>query len=52
MKRVIIYGDIHGCLDEFVELRKKIGVKKEDIEISTGDFLNKGPNSVKTLFGF
>jgi len=49
MKRVIIYGDIHGCLDEFITLREKIGIKKEDIEISVGDFLNKGPNSIKTL---
>ena len=48
-KRVIIYGDIHGCLYEFEELRKKIEVSKNDIEISVGDFLNKGPYSLNTL---
>ncbi len=48
-KRVIVYGDIHGCLSEFVKLRKKIKPKKNDIEISVGDFLNKGPKSLKTL---
>jgi bis(5'-nucleosyl)-tetraphosphatase (symmetrical) len=47
--RVIVYGDIHGCLDEFKALRKKISPTKEDIEISVGDFLNKGPKSLKTL---
>lgn len=49
MKRVIVYGDIHGCLDELQLLREKIGIKKEDIEISVGDFLSKGPNSLETL---
>ena len=48
-KRVIIYGDIHGCLDEFMQLRDNIKPTKEDIEISVGDFLNKGPYSLKTL---
>ncbi len=43
MKRVIIYGDIHGCLDELKQLREKLDIQKEDIEISVGDILNKGP---------
>ncbi len=48
-QRVIVYGDIHGCLREFEKLRKKIKPHKKDIEISVGDFLNKGPQSLKTL---
>ncbi len=43
MKRVILYGDIHGCLDELKKLRRKIEIKSDDIEISVGDILNKGP---------
>jgi len=43
MKRVIIYGDIHGCLDELKALREKLQIQKNDIEISVGDILNKGP---------
>ncbi len=43
MKRVIVYGDIHGCLDEFKDLREKIGIKSGDLEICVGDILNKGP---------
>jgi len=49
MPRIIAYGDIHGCLDEFKQLREKLNPKKDDIEISVGDFLNKGPFSLKTL---
>ena len=49
MPRIIVYGDIHGCLDELKQLRASINPKKSDIEISVGDFLNKGPDSIKTL---
>ena len=49
MAKVIVYGDIHGCLDEFKALRKDVQPTKDDIEISVGDFLNKGPHSLKTL---
>jgi len=48
-KRVIVYGDIHGCINEFEKLRSKIGPKKGDIEISVGDFINKGFYSLKVL---
>ncbi len=43
MKRVIVYGDIHGCLDELRLLREKLAVTPQDLEISVGDILNKGP---------
>jgi bis(5'-nucleosyl)-tetraphosphatase (symmetrical) len=49
MKSIIVYGDIHGCLDEFKKLRKKINPQTEDIEVSVGDFINKGPYSLDTL---
>nr|WP_269457006.1 metallophosphoesterase [Nitratiruptor tergarcus] len=44
-----MYGDIHGCLNELKLLRKKIGVTKEDIEVSVGDFIGKGQYSKETL---
>ena len=47
MKNVVIYGDIHGCLEEFEELRKKI--PSNSIEITVGDFLDKGPYSKETI---
>ena len=48
-KRLIVYGDLHGCLEEFKELRKKIKPKKKDIEVVVGDAIIKGPFSGKTL---
>lgn len=47
--RIIVYGDIHGCLDELQALRKKLDIHEGDQEYSVGDFLNKGPYSRKTL---
>lgn len=42
---IIIYGDLHGCLDEFKALRKKINPHPEDREIVVGDILDRGPYS-------
>ena len=49
MNKLIIYGDIHGCYDEFISLRNKINHQKDDIEVCVGDIITKGKNSVKTL---
>lgn len=45
MRRIIIYGDIEGCLKEFISLRKKIKPQHYDREIVVGDILDKGPYS-------
>ena len=47
--RTIIYGDIHGCLDEFQMLRKELDLTKNDREISVGDLLDRGPMSNEVL---
>ena len=47
--RLIVYGDIHGCLEELILLRESLDIKTGDIEASVGDFLSKGLQSVKTL---
>ncbi len=47
--RLIIYGDIHGCLDELILLRKSLDIKAGDVEASVGDFLSKGAQSLRTL---
>jgi len=49
MGKVIIYGDIHGCYEEFVDLREKINPLITDIEICVGDIITRGKDSVKTL---
>ena len=47
--RTIIYGDIHGCLEEFVNLRKELNIQDSDREISVGDLLDRGPFSNEVL---
>jgi len=45
--KYVIYGDIHGCLEEWKELRKEI--PKNSFEICLGDILDKGPYCVEAL---
>lgn len=49
MRKLIVYGDIHGCFDEFVKLRSTINPSQNDIEICVGDIITKGRDSIKTL---
>jgi hypothetical protein len=49
MKRTIIFGDIHGCLDEWKELMDKLAVTAEDHLISVGDMICRGPFSAQVL---
>ncbi|ORC84827.1 putative serine/threonine protein kinase [Trypanosoma theileri] len=48
--RVVIVGDIHGCLAQLQELLRVVGFNKEkDLLISVGDMVNKGPDSIGVL---
>jgi predicted phosphodiesterase len=47
--RLIVYGDLHGCLDELKELREDIAPTKGDIEVALGDVINKGPYSQEMI---
>lgn len=49
MGKTIIFGDIHGCLDEWKDLLKKINPTPDDWLISVGDLICKGPESFKTI---
>jgi bis(5'-nucleosyl)-tetraphosphatase (symmetrical) len=49
MSRLIVYGDVHGCLDELIALRAKINIQEDDVEICVGDVITKGSNSNKTI---
>jgi bis(5'-nucleosyl)-tetraphosphatase (symmetrical) len=49
MSDLIVYGDIHGCYNNFTSLRKKINPKKNDIEVCVGDIITKGEDSIKVL---
>lgn len=48
--RTIIVGDIHGCIDEFNELLKKVNYdRKTDRLILLGDLIDRGPDSVAVV---
>jgi diadenosine tetraphosphatase ApaH/serine/threonine PP2A family protein phosphatase len=49
MLRLIVYGDIHGCYDEFIQLRNSLNIQSSDVEVCVGDILTKGKDSIKTL---
>ena len=44
MKRTIIIGDIHGCYDELLELLDVAAVASEDLVVSVGDLVDRGPD--------
>lgn len=43
MRRHIIIGDIHGCLDEVRELLLRLEVTSDDVVVAAGDLIRKGP---------
>jgi len=47
--KIIIYGDLHGCLDEFKLLRAKVNPTQDDKEIIIGDILDRGLYSNELL---
>jgi bis(5'-nucleosyl)-tetraphosphatase (symmetrical) len=50
IKRTIFIGDIHGCIDEFNELLKKLQYDpKTDRLILLGDLVDRGPDSLAVL---
>ena len=49
-KRLIVVGDVHGCLEELKLLVNKLAYKKEkDRLIFTGDLVDRGPNSASCI---
>jgi len=44
--RLIIVGDVHGCLHELSQLMERIELAVEDRIIFIGDLIDKGPDSV------
>jgi hypothetical protein len=46
-KQLVVVGDIHGCLEEFDELLKKIQYNKEQVRlVLLGDLMDRGPDPV------
>lgn len=48
--RVIVVGDVHGCLDELQALLEKAQYdSNKDSVVLVGDLVNKGPKSAETV---
>ncbi len=45
MGRIIVIGDVHGCLAELTDLLAKLKPGKDDQLIFLGDLVNRGPDS-------
>ena len=48
-KRVMAVGDIHGCLTPFLSLYNRLRVADDDLIIFLGDYIDRGPESLKAL---
>jgi hypothetical protein len=49
MNRTIIIGDLHGCLQETLQLIEKCQVTYNDRVIVTGDLIDRGPENAKCV---
>lgn len=47
--RLIFIGDIHGCYDELTELLQRVAPRADDVVVSVGDIVNKGPHAARCL---
>jgi serine/threonine protein phosphatase 1 len=47
--RTVIVGDIHGCYNELVQLLDVAGVRDEDLLISVGDVVDRGPQPLEVI---
>ena len=43
--RTIVVGDLHGCWNEFQQLLEYVAFSPEDILVTVGDFMDRGPGS-------
>jgi serine/threonine protein phosphatase 1 len=44
MRRTVIIGDIHGCFDELLELLDEVDIQPDDLLVSVGDLVDRGPD--------
>lgn len=49
MARTVIIGDIHGCYEELVQLLDVAGVRDEDLLVSVGDLVDRGPRPLEVV---
>ena len=47
--RVLAVGDIHGCFDALISLQAAVGLSADDLLITLGDYVDRGPDSAAVL---
>jgi serine/threonine protein phosphatase 1 len=48
-RRLVIVGDVHGCFEELERLLAAVALAPEDLLISVGDLIDRGPESLAVL---
>ncbi len=51
-RRTLVIGDVHGCLDALITLAAEVKFSPEDKIIFLGDYVDRGPDSMKVLDWF
>jgi serine/threonine protein phosphatase 1 len=49
VERTVIVGDIHGCYEELIELLDVARVRDEDLLVSVGDLVDRGPRPLEVV---
>lgn len=49
MGRLLAIGDIHGCLTALMTLQKCVPILDDDLVVSLGDYVDRGPNSREVI---
>lgn len=52
MNRTFVFGDIHGCYDEMMGLLNDLNATENDVIVSLGDIVDRGPKSVEVYHFF
>lgn len=47
--RILAIGDIHGCYDALAALETAVGLSPQDLLITLGDYVDRGPDSAAVL---
>lgn len=47
--RVIVIGDVHGCIDELQSLLRRCNYRPGDVVVFLGDLVSKGPDSLSVV---
>lgn len=50
MRRTVVIGDVHGCFTELMDLFDRLALAADDLVISVGDLVDRGPSSLEGIF--